>query len=171
MKIPLLMSDRAALKEIIGEDRGFIFKTEDEEDLANVAISCLNDQSECKRRANIAHEWLIANRTWGKMNAETPPKHYIQKSTVIEEYFPCHLSIGRVLHPFRAIEVHYNEDGWKRICEGRLKAWPSFGDITIEENIDWNIDPFSNKTWKLYFHSLNWTYSYLWGIDHKSILS
>ena len=26
MKIPLLMSDRAALNEIIGEDRGFIFK-------------------------------------------------------------------------------------------------------------------------------------------------
>ena len=69
MKIPLLMSDRAALKEIIGEDRGFIFKTEDEEDLANVAISCLNDQSECKRRADIAHEWLIENRTW-EMNAE-----------------------------------------------------------------------------------------------------
>ena len=69
MKIPLLMSDRAALKEIIGEDRGFIFKTEDEEDLANVAISCLKDQSECKRKANIAHEWLIANRTW-EMNAE-----------------------------------------------------------------------------------------------------
>ena len=69
MKIPLLMSDRAALKEIIGEDRGFIFKTEDEEDLAKVAIGCLNDQSECKRRANIAHEWLIANRTW-EMNAE-----------------------------------------------------------------------------------------------------
>ncbi len=69
MKIPLLMSDRAALKEIIGEDRGFIFKTEDEEDLARVAISCLNDQSECKRRANVAHEWLIENRTW-EMNAE-----------------------------------------------------------------------------------------------------
>ena len=69
MKIPLLMSDRAALKEIIGEDRGFIFKTEDEEDLAKVAISCLNDQTECKRRANVAHEWLIENRTW-EMNAE-----------------------------------------------------------------------------------------------------
>jgi len=69
MKIPLLMSDRAALKEIIGEDRGFIFKTEDEEDLAKIAISCLNDQVECKRRANVAHEWLIANRTW-EMNAE-----------------------------------------------------------------------------------------------------
>ena len=69
MKIPLLMSDRAALKEIIGEDRGFIFKTEDEEDLAKIAINCLNDQVECKRRANVAHEWLIANRTW-EMNAE-----------------------------------------------------------------------------------------------------
>ena len=69
MKIPLLMSDRAALKEIIGEDRGFVFKTEDEEDLARVAISCLNDQTECKRRANVAHEWLIENRTW-EMNAE-----------------------------------------------------------------------------------------------------
>lgn len=69
MKIPLLMSDRAALREIIGEDRGFIFKTEDEEDLAKVAISCLNDQSECKRRADVAHEWLTKNRTW-EMNAE-----------------------------------------------------------------------------------------------------
>lgn len=69
MKIPLLMSDRAALKEIIGEERGFIFKTEDEEDLAKVAISCLNNQTECIRRANIAHEWLITNRTW-EMNAE-----------------------------------------------------------------------------------------------------
>jgi len=63
------MSDRAALKEIIGEDRGFVFKTEDEEDLAKVAISCLNDQTECKRRATVAHEWLIENRTW-EMNAE-----------------------------------------------------------------------------------------------------
>lgn len=69
MKIPLLMSDRAALREIIGEDRGFIFKTEDEEDLAKVAISCLNDQPECKRRADVAHEWLTKNRTW-EMNAE-----------------------------------------------------------------------------------------------------
>jgi len=69
MKIPLLMSDRAALKEIIGEDRGFIFKTEDEEDLANVAINCLNNKDECSKRASIAHEWLINNRTW-KMNAE-----------------------------------------------------------------------------------------------------
>ena len=75
MKIPLLMSDRAALKEIIGEDRGFVFKTEDEEDLAKVAISCLNDQTECKRRANVAHEWLIANRTW-EMNAEVYDKLY-----------------------------------------------------------------------------------------------
>ena len=69
MKRPLLMSDRAALKEIIGEDRGFIFKTEDENDLAQVAIECLNNPTECKRRADIAHEWLIANRTW-EMNAE-----------------------------------------------------------------------------------------------------
>ena len=75
MKIPLLMSDRAALKEIIGEDRGFIFKTEDEEDLAQVAIECLNDKEECKRRANVAHEWLVANRTWD-MNAEIYKKLY-----------------------------------------------------------------------------------------------
>ena len=79
MKIPLLMSDRAALKEIIGEERGFIFKTEDEDDLANVAISCLKDKDECSRRANIAHEWLIANRTWD-MNAEIYKKLYKQIS-------------------------------------------------------------------------------------------
>ena len=66
MKIPLLMSDRAALKEIIGEDRGFIFKTEDSEDLAKVAISCLSKSTECKRRADIAFDWLVENRTWDK---------------------------------------------------------------------------------------------------------
>ncbi len=69
MKIPLLMSDRAALKEIIGEDRGFIFKTEDEEDLANVAISCFQNMQECLRRTEVAHKWLIENRTW-KINSE-----------------------------------------------------------------------------------------------------
>ena len=80
MKIPLLMSDRAALKEIIGEDRGFVFKTEDEEDLAKVAIGCLNDQTECKRRADVAHEWLIENRTW-EMNAEIYKILYSKIST------------------------------------------------------------------------------------------
>ena len=69
MKIPLLMSDRGALKEIIGEDRGFIFKTEDEEDLANVAISCFQNMQECSRRTEIAHKWLIENRTW-KINSD-----------------------------------------------------------------------------------------------------
>ena len=69
MKIPLLMSDRAALKEIIGEDRGFIFKTEDEEDLANVAINCFQNMQECLRRTEVAHKWLIENRTW-EINSE-----------------------------------------------------------------------------------------------------
>lgn len=75
MKIPLLMSDRAALKEIIGEDRGFTFKTEDEEDLANVAIYCFNNKDECSRRATIAHQWLIENRTWD-LNAEIYKRLY-----------------------------------------------------------------------------------------------
>ena len=45
-----------------------------------------------------------------------------------------------IWHPFRAIEVHYNEDGWKRLSEGRLKAWPSFGEVRIDKDFDWNID-------------------------------
>ena len=81
-------------------------------------------------------------------------------------YFMSSKHWETIWHPFRAIEVHYNEDGWKRLSEGRLKAWPSFGEVKIDKEIDWDIDPFNNKTWKLYFHSLNWTYSYLWGIDN-----
>ena len=64
MKIPLLVSDRPALEEVIGNDRGFTFKTEDEDDLARVAISCLKDSDECAKRTEIAQDWLIKNRTW-----------------------------------------------------------------------------------------------------------
>ena len=68
MKIPLLVSNRPALLEIIGENRGFSFATENVKDLAEVAIGCLENISECGKRTEAAFKWLIKNRTWA-MNA------------------------------------------------------------------------------------------------------
>tara|TARA_Y100000766_G_scaffold284807_1_gene304747 strand:+ start:12193 stop:14472 length:2280 start_codon:yes stop_codon:yes gene_type:complete len=70
LEIPLIVSDRKALIEIIGEDRGYSFKTENVEDLSRVVSNCLENLSECKRRAKKARIWLSENRTWG-LNAET----------------------------------------------------------------------------------------------------
>jgi glycosyltransferase involved in cell wall biosynthesis len=69
MKIPLLVSDRPALKEIIGDDRGFSFETENIEDLAGAVDECLSNPSECSKRSRHAHSWLLENRTWD-LNAE-----------------------------------------------------------------------------------------------------
>jgi len=72
-------------------------------------------------------------------------------------------------HPFRSLEVHYNENAWKLLKKGQLKVWSSFNQIEVDtEDINWSIDPLNNKTWRLYFHSLNWLYSLLWGIDFKN---
>jgi len=68
MKIPLLVSDRPALLEIIGEDRGFSFETENIEHLSEIACACLSDSRECRRRSDVAIAWLVQNRTW-ELNA------------------------------------------------------------------------------------------------------
>lgn len=64
LEIPLIVSDRKALLEIIGNDRGYSFKTEDSKGLAEVVCKCLANLSECKKRASAARAWLIENRTW-----------------------------------------------------------------------------------------------------------
>jgi len=61
---PLLVSDRPALKEIVGEDRGFVFKTEDYADLARVAIGCFNSPEECLKATKNARKWLLDERNW-----------------------------------------------------------------------------------------------------------
>ena len=82
LEIPLVVSDRKALIEIIGEDRGFSFKTEDHEDLARVVFDCLKNPDKCKARADAAKKWLINNRTW-KKNADIYQELY---SKLIKEW-------------------------------------------------------------------------------------
>jgi len=82
LEIPLIVSDRKALIEIIGENRGYSFKTENVEDLAKVVSNCLENLAECKRRAKKARIWLSENRTWA-LNAETYSQLY---NKLLEEY-------------------------------------------------------------------------------------
>ncbi len=66
LEIPLIVSDRKALLEIIGKNRGFSFKTGDYEDLANTIIKCFSNYDSAKTKAKAARKWLIENRTWDK---------------------------------------------------------------------------------------------------------
>ena len=77
LKIPIIVSDRDALMEIIGEDRGRSFETEDAEDLARVILDCQINYSDCEKTAESAREWLVENRTW-KQNGEIYAKLYEQ---------------------------------------------------------------------------------------------
>lgn len=67
MGIPLLVSDLPALVEIVSdttEPRGFSYRAEDPADLARVAIECLADPAELRRRADAAAAWVRRERTW-----------------------------------------------------------------------------------------------------------
>ena len=75
LEIPLIVSDRKALLEIIGKNRGFSFKTGDFEDLADTVIKCFSNYDNAKTKAKSARTWLIENRTWEK-NAQIYKKLY-----------------------------------------------------------------------------------------------
>jgi glycosyltransferase involved in cell wall biosynthesis len=66
LEIPLVVSDRKALIEIIGEDRGFSFRTEDIIDLSRVVSDCLTNPEKGEESAVLAKKWLIENRTWAR---------------------------------------------------------------------------------------------------------
>ena len=66
LEIPLIVSDREALMEIIGSDRGHSFSTGDADDLARVLLDCHDNYDLCTKMANIARQWIIENRTWEK---------------------------------------------------------------------------------------------------------
>lgn len=70
-----------------------------------------------------------------------------------------------IWHPYKAMESHYNEGSYISLTERKIKVWNSFAIVEIGESIDWDMDPFDNKTWGLYFNSLNWLYSLYWGYD------
>jgi glycosyltransferase involved in cell wall biosynthesis len=64
MKIPLLVSDRPALLEIIGEDRGFSFRTEDSQHLAEMISQFINNPNKAAIRVENAAKWISESRTW-----------------------------------------------------------------------------------------------------------
>lgn len=61
---PLIMSDRPVSWEIIGEDRGLMFKTKDARDLAETMIRCLDNKEETQERTRRAREWVREHRRW-----------------------------------------------------------------------------------------------------------
>ena len=71
-----------------------------------------------------------------------------------------------IWHPYKSMESHYNEKRYNLLSEGKLKVWNSFDIVKLDEDINWDMDPFDNKTWGLYFNSLNWLYSLYWGYDN-----
>lgn len=67
MGIPLLVSDLPALVEIVAdatEPRGFAYRAEDAADLARVAVECLGNEIELRRRTEAAAAWVRRERTW-----------------------------------------------------------------------------------------------------------
>ncbi len=82
LEIPLIVSDRKALIEIIGEERGYSFKTEDAENLSQVVSYCLENFDECRIRAKAARKWLVENRTW-ELNAKIYDRLY---KNVVKEF-------------------------------------------------------------------------------------
>ncbi len=74
---------------------------------------------------------------------------------------------AKLWHPYKSIESHYNENSYKLVVEDKVKVWNSFDIIELDKPINWDIDPFNNKTWGLYFNSLNWLYAIFWGYDNN----
>lgn len=60
---------------------------------------------------------------------------------------------------------HYKESGWERINRSELCVTKSFNPYQLEFPIDWRADPFQSKSWRLYFHSLDWLHSFRYAIE------
>ena len=78
-----------------------------------------------------------------------------------------HSDWDHLWHPIRSVETHYNKHSCERVKNRIIGVWVSFDDYVLPSEIDWGADPFENKTWKLYFNSLNWLYALFWGIDNE----
>jgi hypothetical protein len=72
----------------------------------------------------------------------------------------------KLWHPYKSIDSHYNENSFKLVVKNKVRVWNSFDVIELTKPVDWNMDPFNNKTWGLYFNSLNWLYAIFWGYDN-----
>lgn len=65
MRIPLVVSDRPALQEIVaGGKRGKVFRTEEPDDLARVVEELIRHPEDARRIADAAYTWVTTERTW-----------------------------------------------------------------------------------------------------------
>src|SRR5690606_34758747 len=65
MKVPLIVSDVAALKEmVIPGETGLVHVANDEQSLARSIISIANDKPMAEKLADNAHRLVIESRTW-----------------------------------------------------------------------------------------------------------
>jgi glycosyltransferase involved in cell wall biosynthesis len=62
--IPMIVSDRPALQEIVGADRGVTFRSEDPDDLAARIGELARDRERRRVMAEEARRWVLAERTW-----------------------------------------------------------------------------------------------------------
>lgn len=62
--IPLVVSDLPALVEIVGQDRGAVFRAGEATDLTRVLRELAADPEGRERRAERAREWVIRERRW-----------------------------------------------------------------------------------------------------------
>lgn len=65
MRCRLIMSDRPVAREVVGkEERGLLFKTGDDGDLARKITEVLRNDAAALSRASAGHAWVKNERTW-----------------------------------------------------------------------------------------------------------
>lgn len=69
---PLICSDRPVATEVVGrkQERGLLFRTADEEDLAAKIEIVISNREDVARRTKAARKWVLEKRTW-RGNAHT----------------------------------------------------------------------------------------------------
>ena len=65
-----------------------------------------------------------------------------------------------------AKNFHFKETSYENLCNNKLHVTNAFKEYQIPPDIDWKADPFNSKSWRLYFHSLDWLHSFRYGIMH-----
>ncbi|MDX1468060.1 MAG: heparinase II/III family protein [Acidimicrobiia bacterium] len=69
--------------------------------------------------------------------------------------------------PLFARETLYSSSQYERLCRGRVQVFRSQPETELPANPTWSEDPLGSKTWRLYFHSLQWLLGWAWGIDNS----
>ena len=64
-------------------------------------------------------------------------------------------------------QFHFTRSGYRRLQNNELRVTKAFKKYEIPKQIDWSADPFKSKSWRLYFHSLDWLHSFRFGIVNE----